>query len=1172
MNSAILTFYEFVLNNRGKFDKDTVKSFFSYIFDLFKKDLHKVVLLRMNYPGYSDVDISAINNNVLAYYEKEIDKAKKGIDEQLTGKKLDVVINKLNQKNNLIPELQIGFENNIFRKRMMDTKYPYIPSVIKFEEYKESNRDNSFTKFVTIMLAIQHPDYYLPQTYMTLLESSPLYGTTCSDIGTSVFTPDMIRSPTKVVADNKLNILKHFGTTPLTNICLYLSKSEVAINKTTTNLMNSYYATNLISAIPNILRVLYQCSKLFDDNYYYTPVLRSTGIPKVTIDARMEISVLSQILIKLYNEVLPISNNIQFMDYLNTNASHSFTELIENLNTSDISFESKRPLNYIEWINPIVNIGFGINYDKYDRFEKYNNTFLKPLNDVNFAKLHDEIKELIAKIIGNSLILSTNFVGLNPNPREELPLMGGNIPYNISYNMNDTRKMYGGADTNEKYLDEIIENISKNPRVLALAGVYNIDENMIVHLFKRLYSKTNSYNEAFSKADFSVPLATDSSTSATIGTMTFNNASSTAITSPQQTSLLHALNNLDVKEEHIDFIRSYIQRILSGMYNTNIRDFNAAISDHATQTIKNLSTKFTNDGFSMSNPLFDMALVYSLGVTIDYLDLIHLLDINEDIALAKVKLSPIVKRLFTPNELIGGVNTSTFDSRMYKHGIKYEQLTNDEMLSICRKLYNATDTTLATIASVTMAYIVGANKKLTYEHYLNVVNEECVGNKSYVKKAYIDYLVTITWNSVSIKFLFDEFKKGYDLYYHLFINTIIIASHIYKKDELFGDSLRKIYESYTDGATTTLINIESYVASLLSMWSSIALKSDGTNRISEFYSKQYIKSNVTPNNNVQLTFMKSELDHTNENDANVICGDGSKTLTDLFTDKFLNVFNNSLKDNDNTNLISLGLLKLAGSNEITNHYSIGPFKCQDTSTNMTTGVVPAYYKFDAAITTCSATLTLEQTMRKCATALMCNIIFPDVKEEATNDIFSTQATNVPRMLKFDNVSNLITNGRFIGDGVTNFDSVGLYAAGSVLVYLGYKTAAQDQSINVELDSTTTVSAAVSNASSEALTCNQETVLDVGSFVNASFLGSSNLNQLMALMRGLYIYSNVDKEKIKSINNWNLIDEYMKESKIELSSTKKTMQAIFAPISPTVPSKYAELISQVKATAAGGKLI
>lgn len=1156
LNSFMVTFYDFVLNNSGRFDKNSIKQFFSYLFDSFTKDLNKVILLRMNYPGYSDVDIAEIKNGVLKYYETEIENAKSKFEKELTSEKLKDIETKFNQKNNLIPQLEYAFEKNILSKRLMDPKYPFIPSVIDMKDYGYFKVDNSFTKFVTIMLATQHPDYYLPQTYVTLLESSPLYGTTCSDIGTSVFTPDMVRSPTKFKENNQLNIMKDFGTTPLTNICLYLSKSETAINKTTTNLMNSYYATNLISVIPNILKLLYQCSKLFDDKFYYEPTLRGQNI---FMDARMEISVLSQILVKLYNEVLPISNNIQFMDYLNTNVSHSFTELIDNFSRSQITFQDKKPLNYIEWINPIINTNVGINYDNYNRFEKYNNTFLKPLNDDNFAKIHDEVKELIAKIIGNSLMLSMKFVDLNPKIINNKPLMGGDQTYGSI----KSSKMYGGD--NDSFIKTIIENISKNPRVLALAGIYGFDENMIKHLFAKLYSKENPFNDAFKGTEFSIPMY--ATNGADKNGVTYNPITTPEnITTPQTTSLSAELIRNTSNVEYINDIYKYLSEITNGMYGVDLKKYIENITND-DDSIDALSKKYLDKSYLMNKPLFDLAFIHSLNITLDYLEVIHLLDINKTNirSLDKIKLSPIVKRMFIPNDITGNVNISNFTPDFYGDYTKYDaDLSADEKKDLANVLYNKPESDLfANPAAITKEAIIKSNSKLSYEHYEKILQGLENDPKYRLKRAYINYLVTVSWNNVSLKFLSNEFKKGYDIYYHLFINTIIIASHIWKNDGLYTTSLNTVYKTYFQGSNLIISNLESYIASLLSRWSVIEL-SKKDKRISGYYASECVKTKVSPNPNIQLTFMKAstkQKGNNNMNYANKLFGEGNnKPLTDIFIDKYLELFMTKIKNGDKA-LISLGLLNHNTEKQIISHYNIGPFLTSTCGTNLSGS---DYLDFETGSPNLDTEKVLKQTIRKCASSLMNNILFPDLEVSVgANKIYARQGNTKINMFKFDTTAGLLAGSYFEVNGVENYLNVVAYKTGQLLHYVAHPTVAKGAQLNVDINGNDGVAADPGNADfAEKNTKTMNEYFDVGGFINAAFLGSSETTRFVTIAKSLYLYNKISNDVKSIINDWNLIDEYFKLKDIALAANPKhTIKGVFDNARDLdIPKEYVNTIA------------
>lgn len=1147
---VMVTFYDFILNKGTTFDKECISDFLKYILDMFKKDLNQIILLMMNYPGYSDIDISRIKNNILKFYEDKIKDVAAKADDIKNVASIDKIVKDFNNRNNLIPSFQVAFEQNILKKQILDPKYPFIPSCIdqkSIDAYDDIVKDKSFTKFVTVLLAVQHPDYYLPQTYTTLLENSPLYGMTCSDLGTSLFTPDMIRNPKKVAPENLLNLFENFGTTPITNICLYLSKSETAINKTTTNLMNPYYATNLISVIPNILKILYNCSKLFDDHHHYNPLIKKPRGSSnkyshpitLELDAKLEISVLSQILIKLYNEILPIANNIQFMDYLNTDATHSFTELINEIKNSDVSFESKKPLNYIEWINPLVNTNYGINYDNYNRFEKYNNVFLKPLHDENFTKHHEEIKKILAKIMSHSLILSTSFVWNDKNETKPYSLMGGD-------------QMYGSKKND---LEEIIDKIATNPRVLALAGVYNFDENIIKTLFKALY-KDAAFNKAILNYNFPVNLSSDTATNQLNGNYTDDAAAGTTVLLPQITSLLTYLyNNVNNNTSHsFKNVHSHINNVLTKTMSIDVSKLHNDLETNVN--IANLDGFITTLGTikrgNNDYPLLQLALIQTLNITIDYLDIMYKLTPSETKADSTNKTAiylraPMIRRLQkNDSSAILTLDISDNDlvySGHYDYKSGFSNITTADRVKILNKLY---DTTWTDFTSVTPKTIYDNNSKVSFSHYMKCYEELETEENTAEKRMYMKYIITMNWNNVTIELLNQEFKKGYDVYYHLFINTIIIASHILDNNTMFSTSLNNVYYSYTangQNGAVAVKNFELYVASLLSMWSSLKIKdrNDKNITISEFYAKEYITegNQITPYPKHQISMFRTKL---NKSDAfaNTLFGKSDKKLTDIFTDKYLELFKASLTPT-NPNLVSLTLFKHANNVNLNDLYNIGAYKCTNTASNFTTG---GLYNYNTVITpTDSETIIHDHSLKKCATDLVFNIAFPDCGLKFQNGEITDYVNTRANLLDIKSLNALKSNAIFIKTG--KIDDIKVVAMRSsndasnlILKYQGRKVLdTLNGDTNINTDKGTANSAAINSNVIELFTTTTNDVCDIGGVFNPGFSLSSELNKILTIARSLYLYNNVITDDDSNlIECWNIMDDIMDTSAVIAATT------------------------------------
>lgn len=1155
----MVTFYDFILNKGTTFDEKCIPDFLKYILDMFKKDLNQVILLMMNYPGYSDIDISRIKNNILKFYEDKIkDVASKANDIQNIAS-IKKIVEDFNNCNNLIPSFQVAFEQNILKKQILDPKYPFIPSCIDPESinaYTDIVKDKSFTKFVTVLLAVQHPDYYLPQTYATLLENSPLYGMTCSDLGTSLFTPDMIRNPKKAAKDdeNRLNLFENFGTTPITNILLYLSKSETAINKTTTNLMNPYYATNLISVIPNILKILYNCSKLVDDHHHYNPLIKKPRVSTkygrpitLELDAKLEISVLSQILIKLYNEVLPIANNIQFMDYLNTDATHSFTELINEIKNSDVSFESRKPLNYIEWINPLVNTNYGINYDNYNRFEKYNNVFLKPLHDENFTKHHEEIKKILAKIMSHSLILSTSFVWNDPVKTKEYSLMGGN-------------QMYGSE---KNYLEEIIDKIATNPRVLSLAGVYNFDENMIKTLFKALYNKDAAFNKAILNYDFPVRLSSDTSTNQLGSDYIAIKSTGTQVLLPQLTSLLTYLYNNVNNNASYGFknVHSHVDSILTKTMNMNITSLYNTLKDNENITnISDFKSKSTTLKGSDNYPLLLLALIQTLNITIDYMDVMYKLtpyEINKD-STDKTGIylrAPTIRRLQKINSSAITDCDMTSNTIVYHGHYGYTSefstnITTADRVKILNKLYN---TTWADFSTVTPETIYDNNSKVSFSHYMKCYEELETEENSAEKRMFLKYIITMNWNNVTVELLNQEFKKGYDIYYHLFINTIIIASHVLDNNTMFSTSLDNVYYSYTakgQSGNAVVKNFELYAASLLSMWSSLKIKDSKKQplTISEFYAKEYITDDnqITPYPKHQISMFRTRLDKSDEY-ANKLFGDKSgKKLTDLFADKYLELFKSSLTKS-NSNLVSLTLFRHTDNINLNDIYNIGAYPCTPTASDFATGGFLLNYGSKVIPTAGSDTIIYKHSLKKCATDLVFNIALPDCGLKLQDDEVASCVVK-PNLLRLKSLNELQTNSVFIKDKKINETRAvamrSSAASNLILRYTGLKVLGSING-NTAIDTNKGVSGTVASASvRELLDRTTSHICDFGGVFNPGFSVSSDLNKIMTIARSLYLYNtNITTQDSNLIECWNVIDQLIENTTFGVGDTSYDSKVI-----------------------------
>lgn len=435
----------------------TIKDIVEHIYKEYYKDLDQCIHNIMNYPTHNDEKIYQLK---IKLHEKIKEKYEADL---VVIQKIQNDTNLIQFYKNLIPSVPSSYYEKLFARVIYDNKYNFNSKNIK--RINPYDREVSFTQFVSYALSCQHRENYLPQTFMDLIEDTQLYNITFSNINAK---PKYKKEENDVQMDHYV----YFGGTPYTNFLFYLSKTEDAVNQTTTNLMKPSYATSLVSLIPILIHLLDNYLSIIPSNYNYC--CTHSEVTPIYVNAQSEINILKQILFKLYSDVLPFSNKIQFMDSLNLNTNHSFTELLPLVQDDNISFNNIANFGLFEWINPIYNSEFGISYTNEDRFKNYMEKYIKSTGDINFEKQFESIIKLMAKLSFNNII--------------------SHIEYLPDTKMVETRKniMLGGDYDKQECIRTLARRISRNPLILSQLGKYGFSETVLnTTIYEILKTKIN---------------------------------------------------------------------------------------------------------------------------------------------------------------------------------------------------------------------------------------------------------------------------------------------------------------------------------------------------------------------------------------------------------------------------------------------------------------------------------------------------------------------------------------------------------------------------------------------------------------------------------------------------------------------------------------------------------
>ena len=449
-------------------DDVKIKDIVEHIYKEYYKDLDQCIHNIMNYPSHNDEKIYKLKTNL---HEVIKEKYKSDLSEI---QRIQDDTNLIQFYKNLIPSVPSSYYEKLFARVIYDNKYNFNSKNLK--RINPYDREVSFTQFVSYALSCQHRENYLPQTFMDLIEDTQLYNITFSNINAK---PKYKKEENDVQMDHYV----YFGGTPYTNFLFYLSKTEDAVNQTTTNLMKPSYATSLVSLIPILIHLLDNYLSIIPNNYNYC--CTHSEVTPVYVNAQTEINILKQILYKLYSDVLPFSNKIQFMDSLNLNTNHSFTELLPLIQDDNISFNNISNFGLFEWINPIHNSEFGISYTNEDRFKNYMEKYIKSTGDINFEKQFDSIIKLMAKLSFNNII--------------------SHIEYLPDTKMTEKRSslLFGGSSDKQDYILTLARRISKNPLILSQLGKYGFSETVLNTTIRSILKTKIKYNNMAVYNDFS---------------------------------------------------------------------------------------------------------------------------------------------------------------------------------------------------------------------------------------------------------------------------------------------------------------------------------------------------------------------------------------------------------------------------------------------------------------------------------------------------------------------------------------------------------------------------------------------------------------------------------------------------------------------------------------------
>ena len=774
----------------------------------------------MSYPGFTDDKLIGIKENFhdafKSHYEQALDLIKTS-DMKIMSR----LCSFMSENYNYIPQCINDFTREIFLTTTTDLKYGFKPELID-ESSKElyfNNEDISYTKFVVIMLASQHSEYYLPQSFLQTLENSPLNGVTCSSVSAmGLIKRSDIQTPKEIT--------QVLGDTPITNLIIYLSHTDLAISKTTTNLMNTYYINALIAIIPFILTVLYRSALMLTDGFTYIPNCKlGHGVKTKKIEAKTEITL-------LYNELLPLSSNIQFKDAMDLKIPHSFTELFYDYQNCLIDVNRDQTFAQYEWINSRVNTEMGINYDNYDRFMLYKEKYIKPIADTHFETQFETLITQLARLTSNRLLLTvkypdTNNIAVQHESQSINLLQGGSA-----------NKLKGGVKGN---YDVIINRIATNPIILSLTGHFGFTEDNLRTLFEKLFNY--DFGTILNNLELSTDLnGVDDLAGNPLGPadldITHGLHGGNGVDNPSMliTNVLYKVFNQlfanvieDSDYEHIKYLRSEFNQLFDVVFNGFIPGLFAIENGFVDQMVDDPGNPGTRLG-NNNNNLINMGQIYTNVTRIAHIDGMNklyfsslMLMIFDTLRYFKVIDQNIDYNIGADEShsqkcsiIFNGQNSANTYRNLLNRSIARNGLLLKNINS--KKYKNSNDKITENISNAG-AHTDYAGFKAKLVDPTLYYDENDKGqlktavpefNKNNVKSdAAIEFMNGLTWNTISLKQLANHFRSGYDIGYYMFITTMLILANIRNNCTTMG--VPKIFSSVS--TANKFRNIEGFAIS-----------------------------------------------------------------------------------------------------------------------------------------------------------------------------------------------------------------------------------------------------------------------------------------------------------------------------------------------------------------------
>lgn len=366
----------------------TVGEIINHLFDEYYRDFDQTLHNIMNFPGLSDGQIKAFLDNIHDNFKSITEEAKTKIKTSNTYRTIEssqYIKDKI-----LIPDTEIP--TKLLQDIYVDETI-FTPDTEMFAN-KEAK---SFTQFVINVIASLSPSCFVPQIFSDLIKPSSLVNNTFEVM-------------TKPKYNKKTDSYNPYEGKCLSTYIMCLSSSQT--NNLVSNQMTQTIANKYVSAIPMLIAILTKCSSVLNTNATYKVLLEKKGeyTNYQNINARTEIGILIDILAKTYNDILPYSGEIQFMNGSTTTFSHYLSEIRYQITNGNVNFKTfiQQPEKY-EWIFERACPELKIRYKTFDRFTDYKAKFAVMLGDITFSKQFDILLNILAKNIFRTLFLSITY-------------------------------------------------------------------------------------------------------------------------------------------------------------------------------------------------------------------------------------------------------------------------------------------------------------------------------------------------------------------------------------------------------------------------------------------------------------------------------------------------------------------------------------------------------------------------------------------------------------------------------------------------------------------------------------------------------------------------------------------------------------------------------------------